>query len=89
MPQYQLAAAQEAQRLDAAAVASSKDAADAIERSDDYMLAVVLFATSLFFAGISSKFRSARRRETLLAIGSVTFLAAAVWVVTLGVLDRI
>jgi hypothetical protein len=89
MPQYQLAAAQEAQRLDAAAVAASKDAADAIERSDDYMLAVVLFATSLFFAGISSKFRSARRRETLLAIGSVIFLAAAVWIVTLGVLDRI
>jgi hypothetical protein len=67
MPQYQLAEAEKAQRLDAAAVASSRAAAKAIERSDDYMLAVVLFATSLFFAGISSKFRSARQREVLLA----------------------
>jgi hypothetical protein len=89
MPQYQLADAKEAQRLDAAAVASSRDAAKSIERSDDYMLAVVLFATSLFFAGISSKFRSARQREVLLAIGTVVFVGAAAWVVSLAVLDRV
>ena len=44
------------------------------------MLAVVLFASSLFFAGISTKLRSLRQREILLAIGWVVFLGTVVWV---------
>ncbi|HEY6583666.1 MAG TPA: hypothetical protein VIZ29_02360, partial [Gaiellaceae bacterium] len=52
MPQYRLAATQEAERLEAQAAAGSDRAKDANERADNYMLAVVLFASSLFFAGL-------------------------------------
>jgi hypothetical protein len=46
------------------------------------VLAVVLFAVSLFFAGLSTKLNSQRQREVLLAIGWVIFLATAIWVAT-------
>jgi hypothetical protein len=60
MPQYQLADSAEATRLEAEAAAQSAAAGDALQRSDDYMLAVVLFAVSLFFAGICTKLQSVR-----------------------------
>src|SRR5207342_3569 len=52
MPQYKLAASADADRFEATATAASSDVKTYIQRADDYMLAVVLFATSLFFAGI-------------------------------------
>lgn len=87
MPQYRLAATQEAARQDAAALALSRDASGALRRSDQFMLAVVLFATSLLFAGISGKFESTGIREALLAIGGLIFIGAAAWVVVLAVVD--
>jgi hypothetical protein len=83
MPQYRVAEAAQATRLNAAAEAWSRDAAAAVERSDDFMLAVVLLASALFFAGICGKFRSVRRREVLLVVGWVMFLGAAAWLVGL------
>jgi hypothetical protein len=44
------------------------------------VLAVVLFASSLFFAGISTKLRSLRQRTVLLGLGWAIFLGTAVWV---------
>ena len=55
MPQYRLAATQEADELTATAEASAELARTYIQRATKYVLAVVLFATSLFFAGISTK----------------------------------
>ena len=49
------------------------------------MLAVVLFAVSLFFAGISTKLRGVRNREVLIALGGLLFLGTAVWIATLPV----
>jgi len=46
---------------------------------------VVLFAIALFFAGISTKLRSVRQREALLALGVVLFLGTFVWIVLLPV----
>jgi hypothetical protein len=46
------------------------------------MLAVVLFASSLFFAGISIKLRSLRTRIAILSLGCVLFLGTAIWVAT-------
>ena len=49
------------------------------------MLAVVLFAVSLFFAGISTKLRSVGQREVLLALGVLLFLGTFIWIATLPV----
>ena len=82
MPQYRVAKAVESQQLNAAAGVYAKAAETANQRSDNYVLAVVLFASSLFFAGISTKLRSLRQREVLLTLGWAICLGAAVWVAT-------
>jgi hypothetical protein len=83
MPQYHIASTRESERLNAVAGAYSRAAGDANQRADDDILAVVLFATALFFAGISTKVRSLGQREALLAMGWLVFLATAVWLATL------
>jgi hypothetical protein len=41
---------------------------------------VVLFASSLFFAGISFKLQTARTRVAILTLGCVLFLGTAIWI---------
>ena len=55
MPQYKLAAQADADRLDAQAEQSAATVSEDIQRGSNYVLAVVLFAVSLFFAGISTR----------------------------------
>ncbi|MBK5093895.1 MAG: hypothetical protein JJE48_10330 [Actinobacteria bacterium] len=60
---------------------SSEQAArgkDAMHTSNTYILLTVLFASVLFFAGISTKFKEVRIRLALLAFGACVFIAAAV-----------
>ena len=52
------------------------------QRSDNYVLAVVLFASSLFFAGISTKLADVSYQAVLLGIGWTIFLCTFVWVLT-------
>jgi hypothetical protein len=85
MPQYRLGQTAEAERLAATATARSTAAGNANQRADDYLLALVLFASSLFFAGISTKLRSPRQREVVLGIGWLIFLASALWIATFPV----
>jgi hypothetical protein len=85
MPQYRLKASAESERLEATAAADSKRAAEANQRADNYMLAVVLFASSLFFAGISTKLGSFRTRAAVLGLGWVLFLGTAIWILTLPI----
>ena len=73
-PEYRLHASAESERLEATAAADSKGAAEANQRADNYMLAVVIFASSLFFAGISTKLGSVRTRAAVLGLGWVVFL---------------
>jgi hypothetical protein len=80
MPQYRVAEAEHATALDASAGVWADAAGEANQRSDNYVLAVVLFASSLFFAGISTKLRSLRQRTVLLGLGWAIFLGTAVWV---------
>jgi hypothetical protein len=87
MPDYGLAEAERARELNVVAGRRARTAEEAIQRSDYYMLAVVLFASALFFAGISAKFGSPRAREVLIGVGAVSFLVAAVWVTTLLIID--
>lgn len=82
MPQYRLPAAARADRLESVATAASQRAKDANRHADNYMLAVVLFASSLFFAGLSAKLGTRTARITLLALGWAIFLATVIWIST-------
>jgi len=85
MPQYQLAAIAKADGLEAQAAASSERAGGFIQRADNYSLAVVLFAASLFFAGISTRLRSSTPRMVVLGLGYTLFLGSLIWTATIPV----
>lgn len=82
MPQYVLAASAEAERLEKQAASFSEDVKRNIQRADNYQLAVVLFAISLFFAALSTRLRTFRSRATLLGMGYVLFACTVVWIAT-------
>jgi hypothetical protein len=46
------------------------------------MLAVVLLATSLFFAGLSAKLHTETAQHVILGLGCLVFLAAVIWMAT-------
>jgi hypothetical protein len=85
MPQYKLAETAQAERLEAQAAAASQSVSRFIQRADNYSLAVVLFAASLFFAGISTRLDSRNARSAVLGLGYVLFLGSAVWIATFPV----
>ena len=85
MRQYRVAKAVMSDRLNTAAGVHANAAGTANQRADNYLLAVVLFAASLFFAGISPKLRSVGQRELLLGLGWAIFLLTAVWIATFPV----
>jgi hypothetical protein len=82
MPEYRVAAEQDAARLEAEAEVLAARARTDIQRATNYVLGVVLFAIALFFAGISTKLTSVRLRATVVVIGSVVFLVALGWIAT-------
>jgi len=82
---YQLKASSQADRLEARAAAASEHAKEANERADNYMLAVVLFASSVFFAGISTKLEAVAARTAILGLGWVLFLGTVIWISTFPV----
>ena len=85
MPQYRIAEAARSERFNTAAGVHADAAGEANQRSGNYVLAVVLFAVALFFAGMATKLRSLGKQEVLLVIGWVVFLGTAAWVATLPV----
>jgi hypothetical protein len=82
MPQYKLATRAESERLNAEAAAYTTKALRDIQRASNYVLAVVLFASALFFAGMSAKLTSPRLRRVMFAIGCAVFIGTAVWIGT-------
>jgi hypothetical protein len=82
MPQYRLAARTTAARLEVGADASAQSAVMNIGRATDYVLAAVLLAAALFFAGMSTKLQKAALRRSLLVFGLVVFLGTIGWVAT-------
>jgi hypothetical protein len=82
MPQYKLAAAAEAKRLDAEAEISSATVRRNIQRASNYILGVVLFSVALFFAGMSTKLSDIRLRNLTLSLGYVVFLGTLIWIAT-------
>jgi hypothetical protein len=85
MPAYRLAAAAEAERLDAAAEESAAAVRRYIQRGSNYVLGVVLFSVSLFFAGMSAKLDFPGLRKAMLAVGCLVFLGTVAWIVTFPV----
>jgi hypothetical protein len=85
MPEYKLAATADAEKLDATANASAAEARRNIDRATRYVLCVVLFAASLFFAGMSTRMRSPGAEAAVLAIGCIAFLGALLWMATFPV----
>ena len=75
----------EAQQADAAAEVAAAEVRRNIQRSANYVLGVVLFAVSLFFAGVSTKLRGDGVRKVLLVVGYMIFLGTAVWIATFPV----
>ena len=82
MPQYKRAAAEQANQLDAEAELSSGLGQRYSLRGTNYVLAVVLFAVSLFFAGISTKLGGRGFKTIVLVCGWVIFLSTVLWVAT-------
>jgi hypothetical protein len=82
MPEYRVAAREEAEELQAEAEAWSTKARTNVQRSTNYVLGVVLFAAALFFAGISTKLEAPGARRAVLGLGLVVFVGAALWIAT-------
>ena len=85
MPEYVLAATTMADQLEAKAAAASVKAGADIQRADNYSLAVVLFAASLFFAGVSTRLHDRGPRSIVLGLGYTMFLASVIWIATFPV----
>ncbi len=85
LPEYRPAATAEVERMEARATASADEAREHIERADRYVLAVVLFASSLFFAGVSTRLRTRWGEALILGLGCMLFVATLAWVATFPV----
>lgn len=85
MRQYRVAETVRAERLNTAAGVHADAADEANQRSGNYVLAVVLFAVALFFAGMTTKLRSLGKQEVLLVLGWLIFLGTVAWVASFPV----
>ena len=85
MPEYRLAAREEAEALEAEAEEWAAKARTNVQRATNYVLGVVLFAAALFFAGMSAKLRTRRLRAVMLSFGLVVFLGTVAWIATFPV----
>jgi hypothetical protein len=82
MPEYVLEARQEAERQDQIATEKSAEARQDIQRQSNYVLGVVLFAISLFFAGTSTRTSSRPLRLIILGMGCTVFFGTLIWIAT-------
>ena len=53
-----------------------------IQRASNYVLGVVLFASALFFGGMSTKLTTPRLRVVMLCVGCAIFLCTSAWMAT-------
>jgi hypothetical protein len=85
-PQYKLAATAKSDALELQAAAFSARVGRFIQRADNnYSLAVVLFAASLFFAGISTRLHSYTPKMIVIALGDTRFFRSMISISTFPV----
>lgn len=85
MPQYRLADRQRADRLEAQANQQSDLARRDNTRGDNYVLTTVLFASVLFFAGVSSKLITIRARMITVGLAMLVSIAGVAILATFPV----
>jgi hypothetical protein len=83
LPEYELAAEEQAKRLEARAAATFADGTEANETGDDFVLAAVLFASVLFFSGLAGTLDSLKPQVLLLSLAGLMLVGGAIIVVTL------
>ncbi len=76
MEEYSLEPEQKAKRLSEESAQKFEEARQANENSDKYIMITVLFASVMFFGGISTQFDTPRYRITLLIIGGIVLSVA-------------
>jgi hypothetical protein len=75
MPEYKVESLETSEALLKKADSLTEQAKDDNQRSDNYVLLAVVFASVLFFAGISTKFASRRLKMMMVLAGGAIFLA--------------
>lgn len=78
LPEYTNAHQEEGERLQEQANLLIQEGKEANQNGDDYIFAVVLFASVLFFAGIVPKFRSPRVQTLVLTL-ALAGLGGGIW----------
>ncbi len=86
MDEYVVAELVRADELAELADEKALDARTANQNGDNYVLTMVLFASVLFFAGVSSKMNRPRNRAIVLGFGIVTLIVGLVILVSLPIL---
>lgn len=77
LPEYVRAADDESERLLNEAESKFQEALDSNQRSDNYVLLAVLFASVLLFAGLAPKSRSYPIQVTMIALASTVLIVGA------------
>lgn len=85
MPEYQLAAADEADDLLQQASDHRQLALDANQNGDNYVRSTIGFALVIFFAGISSKLQAKRNRWIAIVLAIIMFVAGVISVFSLPI----
>jgi hypothetical protein len=85
MPEYKLASAADADRLDKQAEVLAATVRQNLQRASNYVLGVVLCSVALFFGGVSTKLTSPALRVATLSIGCVVFLGTLIWLASFPV----
>ncbi|MEN8041323.1 MAG: hypothetical protein ABFR95_07440 [Actinomycetota bacterium] len=86
MDEYVVSSRVEADRLALIADEKAEAARTANQNGDNYVLTMVLFASVLFFAGVSSKMNRPRNRIIVLSFGIITLITGIVILATLPIL---
>jgi hypothetical protein len=85
MPEYKLASAADADRLDKQAEVLGATVRRNLQRASNYVLGVVLCSVALFFGGVSTKLVSPALRIATVSIGCLVFLGTLAWVASFPV----
>ncbi|MEZ5175993.1 MAG: hypothetical protein R2823_07295 [Acidimicrobiia bacterium] len=86
MDEYVVAERVEAQRLVGVADAKAAAARQSNQNGDNYVLTMVLFASVLFFAGVSSKIYKPRNRMIVVGIGATMLVVGVIVLLSLPIL---
>ena len=85
MEEYRIAETADALELQETADRRAQQARDANQRGDNYTLLTVLFASVLFFAGISTKFEGRRVQQARVGLAVVLTIVGIGFLLTFPV----